>query len=605
MSTHHNRKSIAIIGAGLVGEAVLLELAIVWIHRHNKPATGFSGGTINAARHLEFDRICITARSEAKLSYQLQKTENVLRNEEGVRVNREGPLTLVISCGNDCLQIEAETLDILPDGLTYETIENECFRRKSSLYSFLAVNCPRSLVIGVNLASVVAYGDAMAGIRSMVLAWILTTLKRAANQLQIETMAFLGTTGLGGLGTNIAWTHQSSQEMDAKLTNKVLSAYGILGVLDRMHWDTDFACRLILLTPGSVLGYDYLDYGPVKYFSVPGGLPTSVEKVVRRSGLKLPLYAPVETDLQSLSDLLIDWDARRIEDAFLSGAKIKCGENGEFSPLQFACITHAFQMGFNSGTYIARIMIDELAGNATGYNQIPLGAGKVVEPSAQGQNDCNAALTRLAELEFQNTRRSAPVYPALGSPRAQKEIVSVDLLHRLLTDRFEKPTLQQLCEYEPKTLANDLWHYLQNHSRLLAEITAVIPVISPTGRIFVGPHAMFLDQGISRTSDLDELRDKDCFREFAALGAVDLRPVGEHVVRKPKVYETGIEVLISRARFILAHCVNALPLGLDDECGSAVDYRIRHWRGLTTGSQTVFDPVFFVIQFLGGQRPYQ
>jgi hypothetical protein len=330
-----------------------------------------------------------------------------------------------------------------------------------------------------------------------------------------------------------------------------------------------------------------------------------VEKVVRSSGLKLPLYEPVEIDLQSLSDQLIEWDTRRIENAFLSGAKIKCGENGEFSPLQVASITHAFQMGFNSGAYIARIVIDELAGNATGYNQIPLGAGKVVEPSPQGQNDRNLALARLAELELQNKRRSAPVYPALGSPRAQKEIVLADLLHRLLTDRFEKPTLQQLCEYEPKSLANDLWHYLQNHPRLLAEITAVIPVISPAGRIYVGPHAMFVGKGISRTSDLAELSDEDRFREFAALGAVDLRPVEERIVRKPKVYETGIKVLIRRARFILDHCVNALPQGLADECGSAVDSRVRHWMGLTTGSQTDFDPVFFVVQFLGGERPYQ
>ena len=386
MSNHRNGNCIAIIGAGLVGGAVLRELVIGWIRRHGKPMTGSPTGKISAARRPEFDRICITARNEAKLIYQLQKTENVLRSEDNIRLEKKGPLNLAICHGNASLRIEAETLNILPDGLTSETIEDERFRRHSSLYSFLAARSPRSLVIGVNLASIVAYADELGGMRAMVLAWILATLKRAPDQLRIETMAFLGTTGLGGLGTNIAWTHQSSQEMDANLTNKILSAYGLLGVLDRLHWDTDSECRLILLTPGSVLGYDYLDYGPVKYFSVPRGLPLQVEKVVRSNGLKLPLYEPVEIDLQSLSDQLIEWDTRRIENAFLSGAKIKCGENREFSPLQFACITHAFQMGFNTGAYIARIVIDELAGNSSGYNQIPLGAGKVVEPSPQGQN---------------------------------------------------------------------------------------------------------------------------------------------------------------------------------------------------------------------------
>jgi hypothetical protein len=501
--------------------------------------------------------------------------------------------------------MEAEPLDILPTGLTSANVEDETFRRESPLYSYLATKRPKTLVIGANLAAIVAYTAEMEEIRTLVLAWLLTTLKRAADELGIDTIAIVGTTALGGQGTNMVWTHQSSQEMDSNLTSKILAAYGILGVLDRACWDTDSTCRLILLTPGSLLGYDYLDFGPVKYFLIPEGLPKEVEEVVRNSDLNIPLYDPVEVDLESLSDELIQWDERRVEKAFLSGAKIKCGETGDLSPLQFACISHAFQMGFNTDVYVAKILIDELMGKTTGYNQIPLGSGKVLEPTAQGQNERSLALERLDELELENGTRSPSVYPALGSPRAQKEIALADLLYRLLTDRFGESTLQQICEYDPEVLASDLWNYLQDHPRLLAEIAAVIPVISPGGQVYVGPHVMYLNKGITRTSDLIELTDRERFRDFATLGAVDLRPSRDCIEREPKVYETGVEVLIKRAQFILDKCVGAFPPDVIDRGGSAIDPRIRHWETLTSGQQTILDPVFFVIQFLGGERPYQ
>lgn len=596
--------TIAVIGAGLVGGALLKELALVWISRQGKTPAQFTKDKRDSLSGLHFDHICITARSVQKLSHQLDKIQIVLQLQEDIHLHRADPLQLVVSKAGKKLQIDAETLEIIPSALNSMTIEDEHLRTNSPLFSFLETYRPCCLVVGVNLASVVAYGEALEGLRSKVLAWIMTTLKQAADQLQIETMAFLGTTGLGGMGTNMPWTHQSSQEMDPGLTNKVLSAYGTLGVLDRLHWDTDCSCRFILLTPGSVLGYDYLEYGPVRFFSIPGDLPLSVEKVVRGNELQLPLYEPIEIDLHSLSDRLIDWESRRIKGAFLTGAKIKCGENGEFSPMQFAGITHPFQMGFNSGTYIARILLDELAGKATGFNQIPLGAGKVVEPSSLGQNDCRLALARMAELELQNDRRSPPVYPALGSPRAQKEIVMADLVYRVLTHRFGKPTLQQLSDFAPEELATELWRYLQENPLLFAEITAVIPVVSPSGRIHVGPHAMYLGHGIKTTSDLELLCNDDSFREFAALGAVDLRPQAESIRRKSKMYETGVNILIERAQFILAGCVNGVSMQIADQCGSSLDHRITYWMGQTTGSETLFDPVFFTVQFLGGERPF-
>ncbi|NKB63913.1 MAG: hypothetical protein GKR95_17960 [Gammaproteobacteria bacterium] len=438
----------------------------------------------------------------------------------------------------------------------------------------------------------------------MALSWVLHTLKQVAVESEIETIAIIGTTALGGQGANLVWTHQSSQEMDSGLVSKIFAAYGILGVLDRVNWEVDLQTRWILLTPGSLLGYDYVSSGIVNYFSIPGNLPDAVQATVQENHGKVPLYKPIEICLASLSDEKVDWATRKLQDSFLSGVRIKCGETGDLSPLQFACISHASQMGFNTDSYVAKVLVTELMGRNTGYNQIPLGSGKILEPTAQGHDEREFALQRTAQLELETKRRSPSVYPALGSPRTQKEIVLADLVYRLLTEKYGDPTIQQLCDYDSVLLSDDLWKLLENDSLLLAEVTAVIPVITPTGKLYTGPSIMYLERSITRSLDLFSLTNEDQLQQFAALGAVDLRPHQFDIEHRSKTYKTGTGVLINRARYIVKNYLNALQPHTIDNCGSGIDSRIRSWSALTKDGCTTFDPVRFTVHFLGGERPF-
>ncbi len=603
MSFQVGHNSLAIIGTGLVGGAVLKELVVAWVRTHRAANTHLNTES-KIVNRLKFDRIFVTAARKSEIAYQLDKLQAVLNRECGVDANSSEPLTLVVKIGDRSLTVEAEALNIIPEGLTEATLDDEGFRRRSAFYYYIHRKDPTFLVIGANLASLIAYGPEVRQDRTLALIWTLTTLKRAVDESAIEAVAMVGTTALGGLGTNLVWTHQSHQEMDANQTAKILAAYGILGVLDRMHWDTDSAARYILLTPGSLLGYDYLGYGSVRYFSIPDNLPPEVEEVIRSHDLRVPIYQPISVDLTRLSDERINWSVRRDKNTFLSGAKLKCGESGDIAPLQFACISHAFQMGFNTSAHIGKILVNELAGEPTGYNQIPLGSGKVIDPTAQGQNEREWALERLAALEAAHNTRSCPVYPALGSARAQKEIVLADLVVRLLTERNGEPTVQELAAYKATALADDLWGYLKEHRRLLTEITASIPVISPSGEIYTGPNFPYFSKGVMRTSDLVDLVQNVPFRQFAAIGAVDLRPVDEHFSCDGKTYNTGTKVLVSRAQSIIDNFVSNRDVEAVEKHGSATAWWARRWSTLTSGPKTTLDPVDFVLQFLGGVRPF-
>lgn len=604
LSTRSNNNSIAIIGAGLVGGAILHEVVLGWVRAHGGASRLWLRSKVSAAEHLGLETIFFTAVSEPGLAFQLQKLNDILGPLPEVGVTHQDPLVLIVRCGEASLRIEAELLNVLPEGLTAGNVDDETFRKESPFNTYIQEKQPRFLVIGANLASMMAYGIRFTQDQTLVLAWLLKTLKQAADMAGVEAVAVIGTTALGGQGTNSVWTEQSPREMDVQQTAKILAAYGTLGVLDRAACDTESKARYILLTPGSLLGCDQVDFGPVRYFSVPSRMPPAVEHVIRAQDFYVPLYEPVKVNLHHLSGEAIDWEKRRAAEAFLMGAKVRCGETGDAAPLQFACISHAFQMGFNADSHIAKIAVDELAGKATGYNQVPLGSGKIIEPSAQGQNERAWILQRLAALETGHGKRSCPVYPALGSARAQKETVMAYLGHALLAKQFGEATVQQLADYNPVVLANKLWEHLQADRQLLAEITASIPVLSPAGEIHTGPSFPYLGKGITRTADLSELIDLARFREFAAVGAVDLRPIRDVVQGNGKAYETGVGVLIERARFIRDECVDRYKTTSVDKCGTVLDARIRFWIALTSDSKTSFDPVQFVVQFLGGEQAY-
>lgn len=604
LSTRSNNNSIAIIGAGLVGGAILHEVVLGWVRAHGGASRLWLRSKVSAAEHLGLETIFFTAVSEPGLAFQLQKLNDILGPLPEVGVTHQDPLVLIVRCGEASLRIEAELLNVLPEGLTAGNVDDEIFRKESPFNTYIQEKQPRFLVIGANLASMMAYGIRFTQDQTLVLAWLLKTLKQAADMAGVEAVAVMGTTALGGQGTNSVWTEQSPREMDVQQTAKILAAYGTLGVLDRAACDTESQARYILLTPGSLLGCDQVDFGPVRYFSVPSRMPPAVEHVIRAQDFYVPLYEPVKVNLHHLSGEAIDWEKRRAAEAFLMGAKVRCGETGDAAPLQFACISHAFQMGFNADSHIAKIAVDELAGKATGYNQVPLGSGKIIEPSAQGQNERAWILQRLAALETGHGKRSCPVYPALGSARAQKETVMAYLGHALLAKQFGEATVQQLADYNPVVLANKLWEHLQADRQLLAEITASIPVLSPAGEIHTGPSFPYLGKGITRTADLSELIDLARFREFAAVGAVDLRPIRDVVQGNGKAYETGVGVLIERARFIRDECVDRYKTTSVDKCGTVLDARIRFWIALTSDSKTSFDPVQFVVQFLGGEQAY-
>ncbi|MBW2976118.1 hypothetical protein KY347_01580 [Candidatus Woesearchaeota archaeon] len=569
--------NVAIVGVGLVGGAILREIINYWYNT-------ISG--LETARHIGkgiFSNISITALTQKELIYQLIKTITVSEQYEGLRLEGsicnlahlirareidygdlditqkgveeiiaegDGRFNLTINSEGYSLPISAETLNILPQGLTAESCSEESFRRNSEFFNFISRVKPKTLIVGVNLASLIAYANGLDGMST--LGWISTTLLDAIEKFGIERYVDCSTTALGGLGIrDIIWTHQSPREMDGNLIEKVIAAFGETGILKMASLTVGSNCNYTAVKPGALLGVDYVRYGKVRAFKPLNELPETVSKDF--AGGYVPLYEPVKIDPnRTPTDKNIDWGKRRLakDDGpqYLQGVLIKCGETGDISPSQFTIISHPKQMGFISDVYIAKVIMKELLfPGSTGYNTIDNGG--IIQPDAYSQEDRKLILGGAYKLE-KSYGNSPAVYPALGSPRAQKWIVEARLLEDFLSANYStNRTFQQIAELDAETLSQGLWDYVAGNPKMLAEITAVIPIITPDGSVYSGPHIMYLSpqmpQGLSTSSDLMMLTQDKNFRDFAVFGAVDLRPVKEQVTDK-RVYETGVGGIIDR-----------------------------------------------------------
>ena len=117
-TTQSNNYSIAIIGTGLVGGAILHEIVLGWVRAHRGGGSLGHPSKVSSAEHLGVDTIFITATDEPGLAAQLQKLKTVLGALPDISVSHQRPLFLTIHCGSNSLHIEAERLNILPEGLT-------------------------------------------------------------------------------------------------------------------------------------------------------------------------------------------------------------------------------------------------------------------------------------------------------------------------------------------------------------------------------------------------------------------------------------------------------------------------------------------------------
>jgi hypothetical protein len=324
-------------------------------------------------------------------------------------------------------------------------------------------------------------------------------LHRATTEYATKVYLKVGTTGTGGMGLNIPYTH-SEDKPSKVLLAKNEAAFGHTGLLFLLA-RTPNAPIVKEVKPAAMIGYRGVEVRPArdKHGNDDLFIPKTVG--VTEGKLNLAESAGGYTKQGKLEVPIVD-----------------TGENGVFTAGEFAAITALGQMEYITPEEIARVVVHEIRGANTGQDIISALDGSVLNPSYKAGLLRNAAMHDLASAEASSGIPSVAL-GRLGPPELSKLLFEAHLLKSAFGD-FD--TILDAA-MGPSAMAKAMEAVLDSSGVAMTAPSIGIPVLLPDGKSALrGPRINVPEVG-GRSSSVDISKRADVDK-WAKKGWIDLRP---------------------------------------------------------------------------------
>jgi hypothetical protein len=399
--------------------------------------------------------------------------------------------------------------------------------RDNTLVQLIATHRPEVVVDCVNTATGFSYQDVFDG-AAKVRGWIggagfdargtddleafllsqsvpqlirhVRFLHQATTEYATKVYVKVGTTGTGGMGLNIPYTH-SEDKPSKKLLAKNEAAFGHTGLL-----------FLLARTPDSPIVKEVKPAAMIGYRAVQ-------VMEARDKHENSDLYVPREVELGAALELRED-AASYDRTGRLRVPVVDTGENGVFTRGEFAAITALGQMEYVTPEEIARTVVLEIRGANTGQDVISAMDGAVMNPSYKAGLVRNVALSDLDSAERESGITSVAL-GRLGPPELSKLLFEAELLRRACG------TLEGVLELDADALAARCADQLGPSGVARTAPSIGIPILLPDGtRMLRGPRINVPElEGHSTRVENASPAHVDA---WARKGWIDLRPTNLH-----------------------------------------------------------------------------
>ncbi len=321
------------------------------------------------------------------------------------------------------------------------------------------------------------------------------SMKRAKTKVYIK----IGTSGTGGMGLNIPYTH--SEEKPSRM---LLSKSAIAGSHTLLLWlmaRTPDAPITKEIKPTAAIAWKKIEYGeirkggkPVQLFDCPPEKAIPLRGTLKREMAKGP-WKPLNDTLKKVY--------------------IDTGENGIFSYEEFTAITSRGQMEFITPEEIANVVLWEIKGGNTGHDIINALDNATMGPTYRAGYLRSSALQKMQRLQ-KEYKSDSVAFELLGPPKLSKLLYEAYLLKRC------KFTMDEILKHSPEFLSNCTQEIIKTDHQLRAEILSIgIPILLADGKkLLRGP-----EMKIPAYRGSNELPiTPGNIEKWAAEGWVDLRP---------------------------------------------------------------------------------
>ncbi len=441
--------------------------------------------------------------------------------------------------------------------------------KRSSLYKLMMEYKPDVVVDCVNSATAIAYQDIFqisrdvlkqirsargkkAGAEELITASerLLCTLYvpqlirhvqlmyRSMRDAGTRIYVKIGTSGTGGMGLNIPYTH--SEERPSRVLLSKSAVAGAHTLLLFLMGRTPDAPITKEVKPAAAIAWKKIAFGEIKKRGKPIELvdcpPESAVRLSERLRLAMPKVA--KKTGETLKSVFID-----------------TGENGIFSRGEFEAISTPGQMEFVTPEEIADCVVFEVKAGNTGHDIINALDNATLAPTYRAGFMFSGAMTQMQKLEEEHGTESV-AFEMLGPPRLSKLLYEAYLLKRCFSD------MSAVVRADARALSKSVTNLLSGDARLRSQIISIgIPILLPNGKSLLrGPMIKIPPYRGEETLALSS-RSID---RWAHDGWVDLR------VKNMEMWRARFKQIIND--------VECLP---DDETSSRTMHNREYWRNFS------------------------
>jgi hypothetical protein len=436
-------------------------------------------------------------------------------------------------------------IDDLLDELTMPVLE------RSSIYQLLQQFKPDIVVDCINSATAIAYQDLFHVAREVRKALRASKSGKVSNlhdhterllatlympqlirhvQILYRTMQLVGTTtyvkigtsGTGGMGLNIPYTHSEERPSSVLLSKSaVAGAHTLLLFLMGRTPDAPITKEI---KPTAAIAWKKIGYGEIK----KRGKAIELIDCTPEQGFKLDATLKLRDEKLTF----------RSTNQRLKSVYIDTGENGVFSRGEFEAISTPGQMEFVTPEEIAESVLYEIKGGNTGHDIINALDNASLAPTYRAGFMFDSAMREMKRLEKEHKTHSI-AFEFLGPPRLSKLLYEAYLL------KLVYGSVGEVAKASAKTMSAKLEALIREDVQLRSQIISIgIPILLSDGKTLLrGPEIK-----IPPYRGENELKITDKFlNAWAHDGWVDLR------TKSMEQWKTRLQIILSE--------VQAIPTG--------------------------------------------
>ncbi len=268
----------------------------------------------------------------------------------------------------------------------------------------------------------------------------------------------IGTSGTGGMGLNIPYTHSEEKPSRVLLSKSaVAGAHTLLLFLMARTPDSAITKEI---KPTAAIAWKRIEFDTIK-----------------KRGNAIDLYEVPNDSAITLKDRFSFKLEKQLpkSGSHLKSVFIDTGENGIFSRGEFEAITAQKQMEFVTPEEIADNIIFEIKGGNTGHDIINALDNATLNPSYRAGYMQHFAVDKLEELEKRHETYSV-AFEMLGPPRLSKLLYELHLL------RLVGGTMKGLVKINPAELVKKCTAMVTDDDKLRSEMVSIgLGILLPDG----------------------------------------------------------------------------------------------------------------------------